>query len=78
MKTSNRFPCSLPEVGASWFLIQGEDRGGSRGRLRWSAHPLGNAVCRHHAEYPAFALGISEVTVGFLVFCILSFIICPN
>ena len=38
------------------------------GRLRWSAHPLGGAVCRDHAQYPVFAPGSSKVAVGFLVF----------
>ena len=32
--------------------------------LRWSARPFG-VECRGHAQYPAFALGFSELTVGF-------------
>ena len=32
--------------------------------LGWSAHPLGGAVCRGHAQYPAFAPGSLEVAVG--------------
>ena len=35
------------------------------GWLRWFAH-LSGAVCRGHVQYPAFALGSSEVTVEFL------------
>ena len=45
--------------------------GPTEGWLGWSAHPLGGAVCRNHAEYPAFAPGISEAAVGFWPFCIL-------
>ena len=41
-------------------------------------HPLGEAVCRGHAQYPAFVPGTSEVAAGFWPFCILLFIICPN
>ena len=61
---------------------KGEGRGRSGGQaggwLRWSAHPLGGAVCRDHVQDPAFAPGTSEVTIGFWPFCILLFIICPN
>ena len=57
----------------------GEGRGGSRGLaggvVRWSAHPLGGAVCRAHAQYFAFARGSSEVAVGFLVFL---YLVVPN
>ena len=39
----------------SWFLVWGEDRGGSRGLARgwprWTAHPFGCAVCRGHVQY---------------------------
>ena len=41
---------------------------GSEAWLRWSAHPLGGAVCRVHGLYSAFAPSSSEVAVGFLVF----------
>lgn len=54
---------------------------GPEGWLQWSAHPLGVAVCRVHAQYPGFAPGTllfvvvvvvcspgpSEVEVGVLV-----------
>ena len=56
----------------SWFLIWGEGRGVPRGQpegwLRWFAHPLGGAVFRGQAQYPAFAPGSTEVPGGFLVF----------
>ena len=35
-------------------------------------------VCRDHAQDPVSFPDTSEVAVGFLVFCILLFIICPN
>ena len=38
------------------------------GWLGWCAHPLGGAVCRDHAWYPAFAPDTPEVAVGFWVF----------
>ena len=38
------------------------------GWLGWSAHPLGDAVCRDHVPHPAFAPDTSEVAVGLLVF----------
>ena len=38
------------------------------GWLRWSAHPLGGAVCRDHVQDPAFAPDNSEVAVGFLLY----------
>ena len=78
MRTSNRFPCSFPRGVQSGFLYgvrTGECPGvRAEGWLRWSAHPFGN-VCKEHAQYPAFALGSSEVGVGFLwSLCILSVI----
>ena len=36
------------------------------------------AVCRDHAQYPAFAPGTSEVADGFWPFCTVLSIICPN
>lgn len=39
-----------------------------KGLPRWSAQPLGGAVCRDHAQYSAFAPSTSEVAVEFLVF----------
>ena len=53
----------------SLFLMWGEGRGVSRGRLeewlRGFAHPLGRVVCRGHTQYPAFAPASSKVAVGF-------------
>ena len=53
----------------SLFLIRGEGRGMSgvrlEGWLRWFPHPLGGAVCRGHAQGPAFASGSSKVATGF-------------
>ena len=36
--------------------------------FKWSAHSLGAAVCRDHAQYPAFSPDTSEVAVECLVF----------
>ena len=33
-------------------------------------YPCGGAMCRDHAQYPAFAPGTSEVAVGLWPFCI--------
>ena len=48
-----------------WPLKWDEARGKSRGqarRLAWVlCPPLGGAVCRDHAQCPAFALDTSEV-----------------
>ena len=43
---------------------------GQEAELRWSARPLGGAVCGDHAQRPAFAPHTSEVAVGFWPFCI--------
>ena len=56
-----RWPLRWVRVGIDW-------RVGLEGWLWWSAHPRGGAVCKDHAEYPAFAPGISEVAVGFWPF----------
>ena len=74
VKTCNRCPCSFL-VGRvrwplKWVRVRIGWRVGLDGWLWWSAHPLGGAVCRNHAEYPAFAPGISEAAVGFWPFCI--------
>lgn len=42
--------------------VRGDWWVGPEGWLRWSAHSLGGAVGRDHAQYPA--LGTSEVAVG--------------
>ena len=47
---------------------------GTEGWLRWSAHPLGGAVCRDHACYPAFFPNTLEVAVGLLI--LLYFVVC--
>ena len=39
------------------------DLWGPEGWLRWSAHPLGGAVLRDHAQGPAFAPSSSEAAV---------------
>ena len=82
VKTSNRYPCSLPQWGRAGPLNgvsagAGADRWVGPEWIRWSAHPLGGAVCRDHARYPAFAPGTWEVAAGFWPFCIL-FILCPS
>ena len=56
--------------------------------LRWSAHPLGGAVCRGHAQYPAFPpkpplflLAPQKWPLVFLVFFVHNYllsIICYN
>ena len=48
-------------VGADWWVRL-------EGCLRWSANPVGGAVCRHHVKYPAFAARASEMAVGFWPF----------
>ena len=58
-RTSNMFPCLLPEGGQACSLY-GPRVGvcpevSPEGWLRWFAHPLGGGVCRGHAQYPAFA-----------------------
>jgi len=49
-KTKWQFPLLMRSSGASWFLKWGEDGdglvSGPEAWLRWSAHPLGGAVCR--------------------------------
>lgn len=52
---------------------------GLEGWLRRSAHPLGDAVCRGHAQYPALAPGSSVMAAGvFRSFCILWSLICHS
>ena len=41
---------------------------GPEGWLRWSAYLLGGAVCRGHAQFPAFAPSTSEVAVALAFF----------
>ena len=47
------------------------------GWFRWSSQPLGGAVCRDQAQYPALAPDSSEVAFGFWSFCVL-FMIYPK
>ena len=65
--------CSLPMWGmGGWFLIWGEDGAHPgvrpKGCSRWSAHPLGGAMCRGACVALAFAASFPAVSVGFLVF----------
>ena len=56
---------------ASWFLIEDEAMGGSRGPaggVLGSAGPCGGAECRGQAQSPAFAPDSSEVAAGVLIF----------
>ena len=82
-KTNNRCPCSLSEVGGGQAgalngVRVGTDPGsGLRGGLGGRPHPLGGAVCRVHAQYPALLPTPQKWQLGFWSFCIL-FIICPN
>ena len=68
VKASNRFPCLLDEgvrIGSlNGVNVEVHRWVGPGGRLRWSAYPLGGAVCRDHALDPAFALSTSEMVVG--------------
>ena len=61
-------PLNGVRVGADGWV-------GLEGWLRWSAHPLGGAVCRDHVQPPTFARSFSEVAVGLWPFSILLFII---
>ena len=73
VKTSNRFPCSLPAgAGHADSLYDVRVRMGAcvraEGWLMGSAHPLGGAVCRVHAQCPAFAPSSSRMAGWFLIF----------
>ena len=48
---------------------------GLEGWLRWSAHPLGDAMCRDHGQDPDFAAPASEMAVGLWPFVSYLFII---
>lgn len=61
----------MDDDGVGWWLRL-------EGWLRWSAQPLGGAVCRDQAQHPVFAPSTSEVAVGFWSFCILLFLMCLN
>lgn len=37
-------------------------------RCSWSAHPLERAICRDHAQYPAFALAPQKQKLDFGLF----------
>lgn len=68
-------------VGAGWSLKWGEGGDGHMGQVGGVAEmacpPLGSAMCRDHAQYPAFSPCTSECVVGLCPFCIL-FINDPN
>ena len=75
-KTSNRFPCLLPEHGPTGSLkgmrVAMGPRFGLEGWLGWSAHPLGFAVCRDHTAVPWFCSGhlrSSSWVFGLFVSC---------
>lgn len=76
VRTSNRCPCSFP--GRGWGV--GADQWvRSEGWLRWSAHPLGGAVCRDHAASTLLLLlEPQKWQLGFGRFCTSFFIICPG
>ena len=71
-KASNRFPGLFSKGMINGSLYRVRVRAGSgirpEGWLRWSAHRLGGALWRAHAQHPAFAPDSSEVEVVFLVF----------
>ena len=53
-RTSNRCPCSFPKGPAgplNGVRVGADQWVGLEGGLRWSAHPLGGAVCRDHVWY---------------------------
>lgn len=58
-------PWLVPEWGADF---SDGVRVGLEQWLRRSAHPLGGAGCRDHAQSPAFAPDTSEGAVGFWPF----------
>ena len=77
VKTRNRFPCLLPEEGReSWSLIWG-DGSGQRGGLGGLPTPL-VVLCAGSCTGSCFCSDTSIVAIGFVIFCVLLFIICPN
>ena len=59
MKTSNIFPCSLPErerAGSLYGVSVAVGPGvGPEVGLGWLAHTFGGVECRGHEQYPVFA-----------------------
>ena len=79
-RTRNRYSCGSEEGQAGPLNgVRVEVRIGSswRGSLG-CGHLLGGAGCRDQAQWPAFALGTSEVAVGLWPFCVLLSKICPR
>ena len=70
----------LQRVGQDWATKHSTGMGpgvGPEGWLSWSVHPLGSALYRVYAQYPAFAPR-TLLLLGVLVFLCLLFIICPK
>ena len=70
----------LQRVGQDWATKHRAGIGPGVGPgewLSWSVHPLGSALCRVYAQYPAFAPS-TLILLGVLVFLCLLFIICPK
>ena len=80
MKTSNRSPCLLAEVGANWFLLWGEGRGVFRGQAkewpRWSVCPFRGVECGVMHSTLLLLLAHQKQQSSFGVFCIFLSIIC--
>ena len=82
MKTSNSFPCSLPEVGQAGSLyrvrvtcvqVSGQRDGwGGLPSPRWYFVQGAWAVPCFCSWHPVFALGSSEMAIGFFVFLYLA------
>ena len=78
-KTSNRFPAhSLSAADAcgeeeqvgplNWMRVGLDPSSSWKKWFMYFPHPLGGAVCRNHAQYPAFTPENREVAIRFLVF----------
>lgn len=67
-KTSNMFPCSLPEAGGGEVNVTQ----GLGGLLA----PLCGALWKDHSQYLAFVPGASEEAVGFWPFCSIAMTAC--
>ena len=78
MKTSNSFPCSLPEVGQAGSLYRVRVTGMSKYQARGMAEGVCPAPRWHFVQgawavpcfcswHPVFALGFSEMAIGFFV-----------
>ena len=79
-KTGNNFPCLLPqsrEQAGSLYRVRAEECPGvgSEGWLKWSTYPFDGIVCKGHAQYLAFAPGLSEANKQLRLFGL--FVSCP-